>query len=171
MSPHSIDAVTVPTSLSTRKAVQCSTLSCIVNCPKLKCERDSSTSVRAYTFPIGSGASRSCRAHVLYTISPKKYDPNLNYLRAFNTAAFSASLHFKLAISMSVIQLCRSRGEVARSVILSPPRGYATDSWKETSSATHARKCKCEKVQIGSFAHLDGAGPRPRGFLTAVSAI
>ena len=161
----------MPTSLSTRKAVQCSTLSCIVNCPKLKCERYSSTSVRAYTFPIGSGASRPCHAHVLYTISPKKYDPNLNYLRVFNTAAFSASLHFKLAISMSVIQLCRSRGEVARSVILSPPRGYATDNWKETSSATHAQKFKCEKAQMGSFAHLDGAGPHPREFPTGVSAI
>jgi hypothetical protein len=54
----------------------------------------------------------------------------------FNPTAFSASLHFKLVISMSVIHRLRSRVELALSVILSPPRGYATDSWNDNSSAT-----------------------------------
>ncbi len=36
---------------------------------------------------------------------------------------------------MSVIQLCRSRGVLALNVILSPPRGYVSDSWKDSSSA------------------------------------
>jgi hypothetical protein len=35
---------------------------------------------------------------------------------------------------MSVIHRLRSRVELAFSVILSPPRGYATDSWKDSSS-------------------------------------
>lgn len=41
---------------------------------------------------------------------------------------------------MSVIQKWRSRAELARSVILSPPRGYATDSWKDSSSTTFHKK-------------------------------
>jgi len=56
--------------------------------------------------------------------------------RAFSATALSASLHFRLAVSMSVIQSWRSRAELARSIILSPPRGYATEIWKDSSSAT-----------------------------------
>jgi hypothetical protein len=56
--------------------------------------------------------------------------------RAFSATALSASLHFRLAVSMSVIQSWRSRAELARSIILSPPRGYATETWKDSSSAT-----------------------------------
>jgi hypothetical protein len=35
---------------------------------------------------------------------------------------------------MSVIQSWRSRAELARRINLSPPRGYATEIWKDSSS-------------------------------------
>jgi hypothetical protein len=70
---------------------------------------------------------------------------------------------------MSFIQRWRSRAELARRVILSPPRGYATDSWKDCSSAM-LYEVDRKRGEVNRDTHLYAPVPLPRESLTTESA-
>jgi hypothetical protein len=70
---------------------------------------------------------------------------------------------------MSVIQRWRSRAELARSITLSPPRGYATEIWKDSSSATFHELDHKERV-VKRHTYLYAPMPLLRGSPTTESA-